>query len=83
MIKQDWLQVKSTQQITPEIIYEFWNENKKPEYKDISFEEFNTLIKLYIQNGNTVSINKLEEFFDKKFNITKVYDKDKQLIKEF
>lgn len=82
MNKQDWLKIKKSGQLNIEMLFEFWEKNKKPSYKKLEINEFSNLITEYFNNGGQFSFKKLEEYFDKKFNITKIYDKDHNLIKE-
>lgn len=82
MTKMDWLKIKKNKQYTIELLYEFWIGNKKENYKNVSIEEFTQLIQVYAQDNGNFSQGKIEEYFDGKFNITKLFDKNKQLIKE-
>jgi len=82
MNKENWLKIKKSGQLNIEMLFEFWEKNKKPSYKELEFNEFSKLITEYFNNGGEFSSKKLEEFFDKKFNVTKIYDKNHNLIKE-
>lgn len=82
MTKQDYLNTKQNNQYNIEMLYEFWNKNKKANYKDLKIEEFAILIQDYASAGGNFNQEKLEKYFDSKFNITKVFDKNNNLIKE-
>jgi len=82
MNKQDWLDIKKNKQYNIDSLFEFWNTIKKPNYKDLTIDEFAELIQVYANNGGQLSDEKLEEYFDKKFNIIKLYDNKGKLIKE-
>ncbi len=82
MEKKDWLNIKKNRQYTIEALYEFWKENRKPQYKDLTLEEFSELIMVYIHNNGSISDNKIMEFFDNKCSIMKIHDKNGKLIIE-
>lgn len=82
MERIDWTKIKSNGQYTIEALYEFWNENKKPHYDELTLEEFSKKMGEYIRLGGEFSHQKINEFFDKKFNIVSVFDKNGKLLKQ-
>lgn len=82
MEKKEWLKIKKNGKYTVESLYEFWKENRKPQYKDLSLQEFTELIQVYINSQGFISSKRLEEYFDKTCFITKIFDKDGKLLKE-
>ena len=82
MERADWTKIKNNGQYTVEALYDFWNENKKLSYKDLTLEEFSEEMKKYINLRGEFSHRKISEFFDKKFNIVSIFDKSGKLIKQ-
>lgn len=82
MNKEDWLKLKKSKEISIEALYEFWKTNKKPQYKDLTLGEFEDNIRPYIQHGGRISSERVTEYFDNVFFITKTFDKTGNLIKE-
>ncbi|MFA9239442.1 MAG: hypothetical protein ACEQSQ_06075 [Candidatus Paceibacteria bacterium] len=83
MNKQEWIKAKQEKKFTLELLYEFWQDNKKPTYKEVSFEDFSQLIQVFINNQGVLSHTKLLDHFDEKFKITKVFNNKGQIVKEF
>lgn len=84
MNKQEWLKIKKEKKYTIELLYEFWVDNKKPTYKDLTLEEFTQIISIFINAYNgMISQMKINDHFDKKFNITKVFNNKGEIVKEF
>lgn len=80
--KEDYIEAKNTKMYSIEMLYEFWTKNKMPGYQNIDIKEFSILLTRYHAMGGAISDKSLEEFFDKKFNIVKLYDKNGVFIKE-
>jgi hypothetical protein len=82
MTKQNWLEIKKRGEYTLDSLYEYWKDNRKENYKNPSEQEFKEIIQVYIQRGGEFSYQKINQYFDEKFNITKIFDKDSKLIME-
>lgn len=81
MKKSDWFKMKKTQTYPLEILYEFFQAKNTKE--NISIEEFSQKFLKYNQMIGGVNTTKINEYFDQKLGITKLYDKNNQLIKEY
>lgn len=65
------------------MLYDYWLNNKAEDYKHMTEQEFSEKAVLYFNHGGNFSFEKIENYFDIKFNITKLFNKNKELIKEY
>lgn len=81
MNKKQWLEIKASKNYPIEMLYEFFQ--KKNVGKDMTLEEFQNNIHIYINVKGGIETEKLEEYFDQKYTVTKLTDKYNRLIKEY
>ena len=49
MIKEEWESVKNSPTLPISVLYEYWNENKKEGYADMSLEKFEDMFTAFTE----------------------------------
>lgn len=80
MDKNEYIEQRQKGLITTDMVWEMW-ENLKPEAaKEMDMDEFLHNFNLYCQHYGADK-NRIYDYFDKKFDIVKVLDKNGNLLK--
>ena len=82
MNKQEWLQIKTSQQMSVELFYEYYKIHNK---KDTVMEpqEFTNNFQIYVHHIRIIPTKRIIEYFDQKLQITKLMDRLGKIIKEY
>jgi len=82
MNKQEWLQMKQTQQMPMELFYEFYIMKNNKDSK-MNKEEFRNHFQNYVYYLGFIPTKKIIEYFDNLFIVTKLTNNKGQIIKEY
>ncbi len=82
MNKQEWLFIKQTKQVPMELFYEFYLIHNDKEVV-MEREDFREKLQMYVNTIGRIPIQKMFEYYDKQLGVTKLFDKNKNLIKEY
>lgn len=65
-----------------QFFYNHWINNKKEEYKDLTYDEFKPLFMEYLQYGVnfTITVNNIFEMYDRDLHVTCVKDRTGKLL---
>ena len=83
MTKQEWLKIKSIKQFPVSLFHEFYNLHKKEDNKEMNFQEFEINFQNYINILGSVPVTSIIKYYDNKLGVTKLYNKNSMLIKEY
>lgn len=83
MNKNEWLSIKKSKNYPIEILYEFYQNRRKETEKELTLDEFTIKFMEYFNHVRNVNNTLIDEFFDKKLGITKLFNEKGELLKEY
>ena len=63
-----------------ELLQNYWENNKREEYKTLTAEEFKSNIVNWLQSGGNLNVNKVIDYYDSLYTVVTIKDKQNNVL---